>query len=169
MKIPCLALFAIALTSTLYPHITEAAPSKNRISLRIWQPVNPLKVNSILDCRYKNNPSFGFELHRSAQNIKFYVITNNALEGEKSSQEGIVTNEGITTRITLQFFDRKDDYGSYVEFVLNKQMNNKSVIGYDGVIMFTESYFSKDENGKEIEELSPLSKMAMSCTPKQIK
>ncbi|HEY8278203.1 MAG TPA: hypothetical protein VIH99_01180 [Bdellovibrionota bacterium] len=122
-------------------------------------------VGGLLDCRQKQNPKFGQLLMRDhGTRVRIYAITNGVNEGEKSRVDGLVMEPHSGSRLFVQHHSRSGDYGKYLEFVTTLQPEGDPA-HFDGFSLFTEAFYSRDELGQEREELKPMARVAIRCTP----
>lgn len=159
MKNKLLILFALLLSIT-------ALTQKAQAALGIWVPqyLDVLPINGALDCRFLSDSNFGYLFKRtSEQDVTMDVISKGVSEGEKTRMSVKINPDMQSLNyVFLQFFTRFEDYGKYTEFRIST-MVHPVTLQIMGDMMFTESSFERDANGKEKESFRAISKNPIAC------
>jgi hypothetical protein len=134
------------------------------IEIRVPYYSNLLTIGGELRCVYPENPSFGFLFRRLPEKVIIDVINKGELEGEKTRMVAEEKTYGSPFIHYLSVFKRSDNYGSYLEFLIDQKLNSRTG-KYLGYVMFTESFYEMVE-GKEVETLKPMHKKPLDCTVK---
>ncbi len=113
-------------------------------------------------CKLTNGTDYGYQIRRDEAG-NYLVTSINKGQLEKTRQAVVEPDHG-TFIVFLEIFERSGDYGKYLELRLEQKVDmNTGFMG--GVVMLTESSYSKDENGVEKEELTPISRRPLACNP----
>jgi hypothetical protein len=135
------------------------------IVIRVPYFSNLLTIGGELRCVYPESPAFGYLFRRLADNqIIIDVINKGESEGEKTRMVPEEKSYGSPFIHYLSVYKRSDNYGSYLEFLLDQKLNTRTG-KYLGYVMFTEAFYERIE-GREVETLKPMHKKPLDCTVK---
>lgn len=165
LLIVALALFSFtaAYASDEFGPIGSDPLLASDLSIRVLKYEDILATpGSTLTC-LKEGGKYGYLVTR-ADNGDYIidVINDGKVEGEKSRMRAVVKDYGSPFIIYLSVYNRYGDYGSYFELLLDKKVNMFAGT-LIGDAMFTEAYYSKEEDGKEKETFKPITKFRMKC------
>lgn len=153
-------LILLVLATFLLPYFA-LADRELGVHLRRFDSILP--KGGTLECRLANSPQFGYLLRRGqGDEVMGDVITNDVNEGEKSRFKAMFMSEDNYNGIYLKHHDRSGEYGKYLEFIVLSQPDPRT-FAYNGAVMMTEAFYSKDAEGKEQEDLYPLAKIDIRC------
>lgn len=132
-----------------------------QVRLNIFTIRDPLPPGRTLECRVQKSPAYGYLLVRPGfgPEVKVYSINNNVNEGEKTVKEALRMPRG-GGELYVKHFSRWENIGSYMEFLIPAEGRGETFYGNTA---FTDSEFSKDENGKESERLIPQMRFGVNC------
>ncbi len=132
-----------------------------QVRLSIFTIRDPLPPKRTLECRVNKSPAYGYLLVREGigPEVKIYSINNNVNEGEKTMKEALRMPRG-GGELYVKHFRRWENIGSYMEFLIPAESGGDS---FPGNTAFTDSQFSKDETGKESEQLIPQMRFGVTC------
>jgi len=143
--------------------LSDFAFADQGLGVRLRRFDSILPKGGTLECRLANSSQFGYVMRRGqGDEVLIDVITNNVNEGEKSRFKAMFMSGDNFNGIYLKHHDRNGEYGKYLEFLVLTQPDPHS-FAYNGAVMMTEAFYSKDAEGKEQEDLYPLAKMAIRC------
>lgn len=147
------AVAAILLSAT-----AQAEMRMNLFSIR-----NPLPGGASLECRVKGSPQYGYIIERQGATaaVKVYVINQNKNEGEATMLLGEIIGNP-SAHLYIKHSRRYQNIVSYIEFHVDPEVNG-ATLAHDGTIAFTTGLITKDESGKEVEELIPESGIRLVC------
>ncbi len=123
-----------------------------------------LEPATSLDCRYLSNASYGFLLERKSSDklVDISVINNDLNEGAKTAFQAQILGDDMYG-IYLRHYRRQENYASYIEFKLGTQKIAERNYKFAGKVAFTEAFYTKDAEGKEVEDLYPVFAKNLLC------
>ena len=121
-----------------------------------------------VECRGENQRTVGFRfiLKSSNNSDQVELISFN----EESGYVGVVPPAAkidftySENQVYIKHFRRYTDSGMYSEFLIGRFIDQRRPLSL-GLFLVTEAFFSKDSEGREVESLSPMSRMKIRCTP----
>lgn len=141
---------------------THAAP-KTGLVLRDPTYYNVLPKNSRVLCSYMRDESFGVQLERGDEDeVKVTLITNGVNEGEKSAYRMKIKKNAYDS-MTLRHESRQGELGQFREITILKRRSYEYRYGLPGMLSSMSAMYSKDQDGKEKEELYPDGSFRISC------
>lgn len=145
---------------------TPAFAQEGELELELQQPESKLLApNTAMECRMDGMDNYGFLLERgNGKAVRITVINDNKNEGDKSAMDAELVESNFG-RVYVKHFVRWKDIGSYQEFVITPHKALDFEEYFPAKYMTTSSFFSKDTNGVEQEELVPENLVKMGCKP----
>jgi hypothetical protein len=125
-----------------------------------------LPLNRIYECAYLTDNSYGFQFTRiNEQQVRVELLTNGQLEGERSAFVAEIKGRAVIG-YHLYFYERKENFGRYVEFELLN--TRRSYLGgrFPGQAMQVSALYEKKPDGTEEETRYPDFSRSMSCALK---
>lgn len=125
-----------------------------------------LPINRPYECVYLTDNSYGFQFIRiNEQQVQVQLLTAGQLEGDKSSFIAEIKGRAVIG-YHLYFYERKNDFGRYVEFELLN--TRRSYLGgrFPGQAMQVSALYKTAADGTEVETRYPDFSRSMSCALK---
>jgi hypothetical protein len=158
-------LASILLPLVLLSGFAHAAGDGLTLHDPTFYPILP-RLGSHLECRYSQGmDTYGVDLDRIAGNlVHATLITAGKSEGEKTAFVAEIKSQDYGETY-LKFFKRDGDYGTYIEIVIDSQVSPSLAYRLPAKLMLTGATYSKEEDGRESEDLEPEGMHTMGCQP----
>jgi hypothetical protein len=154
-----------AVTLLLAVFLLAAPPAHSAsLSLRVVRFEEHLPVGGKLRCLFSSNDQFGFLLSRPTPGgYQVDGISNGTVEGEATRRMAVRKDSDSPLVLYLSSYVRADNYGSYLEFLIDKRFDSRSAT-YPASVMYTEAFYESGPEGEK-ESLHPIFKKALRCLP----